>query len=111
MNSKDYRNIREAKKILKRIKKKFYDSQIESSFAELKRGLQDILSLDIEDVKNDEGKFIRSEVKEALSNFEEFNRMLKDFESDVSEHAEKFGVYYKGPYGVTTNLRDGDYDE
>ena len=108
MNGRDYRNIREAKKILKSIKK---NSQIESSFAELKKGLQDILSLEIEDVKNDEGKFIRSEVKEALSNFEEFNRMLKDFESDVSEHAEKFGVYYKGPYGVTTNLRDGDYDE
>ena len=91
---------------MKSIKK---NSQIESSFAELKEGLQYILSLDLEDVKNDEGKFIRSEVKEALSTFEDFDRLLKDFESDVSEHAKKFGVYYKGPYGVTTNLRDGDY--
>jgi len=79
------------------------ENSINQSFDMVKGALKDLLKYKPNDVKNDEGEYIEEEVKEVFDVFKDLNEAIKDFEEEVSSFADQFGIYYKGPYGVTIN--------
>ena len=77
------------------------ENSINQSFDMVKGALKDLLAYKPKDAKNDEGKYIKEEVEAVFDAFKDLNEAIKDLEEEVSEFADQFGIYYKGPYGVT----------
>tara|TARA_R110002012_G_scaffold312420_1_gene523130 strand:- start:19 stop:315 length:297 start_codon:yes stop_codon:yes gene_type:complete len=83
------------------------ESEIEDMLTDLKDRLRDALSYKPEDVKNEQGQFIREEVEHVLSAFSDTKYAIRRLTKELAEYGETLGVW-DGSYGYDY-LPSGDY--
>lgn len=83
--------------------------EVEEALRQLKTTIDDALANKPEDVTNEEGQFIRSEVKNALHDFDSFAEHMLMLKEDMAEYAKTLGLW-DGSYGYDY-LPSGNFDE
>ena len=83
------------------------ESEIENMLTDLKDKLRDALSYKPEDVKNEQGQFIREEVEPVLEAFKEAKQAIRYLTEELAEYGETLGLW-DGSYGYDY-LPSGDF--
>ena len=83
------------------------ESEIENLLTNLKDRLRDALSYKPEDVKNEQGQFIREEVEHVLNAFTDAKYTIRRLTEELADYGKELGVW-DGSYGYDY-LPSGDF--